>query len=75
MRRFSFYTYKSRLLLRKSKSYQEGESKIRNISRDEWDPLEGVGILQVVILSLDEPVTEVILLSDSGQENDEIETV
>jgi len=32
-----------------------------DIGGDEWDPLEGIGILEIGTLSLDEPVIEAIL--------------
>ena len=46
-----------------------------NIGGDEWDPLEGTGILEVATLSLDEPDLESIFFTDYGQKNDEIETI
>ena len=64
-----------RLLLRRTKSYHEGETKMWDIGGDEWDPFEGAGILQVASLSLDEPDLETVLFTDDGEGNNEIETV
>ncbi|KAJ1376945.1 hypothetical protein SESBI_49404 [Sesbania bispinosa] len=64
-----------RLLSRKGKSYKEGESKLWDLAADEWDPSEGVGVLEVASLSLDEPDLEAVLFIDDGDGNDEIDTV
>ncbi|KAJ1381854.1 Zinc finger, BED-type [Sesbania bispinosa] len=64
-----------RLLSRKGKSYKEGESKLWDLAADEWDPSEGVGVLEVASLSLDEPDLEAVLFTDDGDGNDEIDTV
>ncbi|KAJ1440769.1 Zinc finger, BED-type [Sesbania bispinosa] len=45
------------------------------IMYDEWDPSEGVGVLEVASLSLDEPDLEAVLFNDDGDGNDEIDTV
>ena len=46
-----------------------------DIGGDEWDSIEGVEILDVVILSLDKLDLKAILLTNYGQKNYEIEIV
>ena len=52
-----------RLLLRISPNYKEGESKMRDIGRDDFDSMDikNVGILEIADLSLNEPELEAIL--------------
>ncbi|XP_027342768.1 uncharacterized protein LOC113855350 [Abrus precatorius] len=64
-----------RLLSRKSKNYSEGESRMWDIGGDEWDSIEGVGILEVASLSLDEPDLEAVIFTDDVEGNNEIDTV
>ncbi|KAI5409231.1 hypothetical protein KIW84_054870 [Lathyrus oleraceus] len=53
---------------RKSKNYNEGETKMWDIGGDECSLSDGAGILEVVSLSLDEPNMEAILLQKTGKE-------
>ncbi|KAJ1403117.1 Ribonuclease H-like superfamily [Sesbania bispinosa] len=64
-----------RLLSRKGKSYKEGESKLWDLAGDEWDPSEGVGVLEVASLSLDELDLEAVLFTDDEDGTDEIDIV
>lgn len=64
-----------RLLSRKSKNYNERETKMWNIGGDEWSLSDGDGILEVASLSLDEPNMEAILFTEDEEGNSEIDTV
>ncbi|KAJ7971487.1 Dimer_Tnp_hAT domain-containing protein [Quillaja saponaria] len=60
-----------RLLSRKNESYTTGQSKMWDISGDEWDPLEGAGVLEIANLSLDELDLESVLFTDDDDINDD----
>ncbi|GAV66128.1 LOW QUALITY PROTEIN: DUF659 domain-containing protein/Dimer_Tnp_hAT domain-containing protein, partial [Cephalotus follicularis] len=53
-----------RLLSRKSPQYAQGETKMWDIGGDAFDSLEDIGVLEVAILSLDEPEIESIVFLD-----------
>ncbi|MCI23145.1 hypothetical protein A2U01_0044323 [Trifolium medium] len=46
-----------------------------NIGGDEWNLSDGAGILEVASLSFDEPDMEVVLFTDDGEGNRDIDTV
>ncbi|GAU32553.1 hypothetical protein TSUD_218110 [Trifolium subterraneum] len=60
-----------RLLSRNNKTYKEGPTKMWDIGGDEFDLVDGAGILEVAIasLSLDEPELEAALFNDDGDGN------
>ncbi|TXG51793.1 hypothetical protein EZV62_024317 [Acer yangbiense] len=60
-----------RLLSRKSNIYLRGESKMWDIAGDSFDFLEGVWLLEVANLSLDEPKLETTIFND----NEEVEVM
>ncbi|CAL5211332.1 unnamed protein product [Lathyrus oleraceus] len=64
-----------RLLSRKSENYNEGETKMWDIGGDEWSLSDGVDILEVVSLSLDEPNMEAIIFTKDEEGNSDIDTV
>ncbi|CAL5185600.1 unnamed protein product [Lathyrus oleraceus] len=64
-----------RLLSRKSNNYNKGETKMWDIGGDEWSFSDGVGILEVASLSLDEPNMEAILFIEYEEGNSDIDTV
>ncbi|XP_020255885.1 uncharacterized protein LOC109832844 [Asparagus officinalis] len=53
-----------RLLSRSSKEYMEGESRMWDIGGDAFDSFKGVGILDVVALSLDESTMEAVVFEE-----------
>lgn len=53
-----------RLLSRRSPNYHEGENKMWDVGGDAFDSLDGVGVLEIADLSLDEPDLEVVLFVD-----------
>ncbi|GAU49563.1 hypothetical protein TSUD_191890 [Trifolium subterraneum] len=58
-----------RLLSRNNKTYKEGPTKMWDIGGDEFDLVDGAGILEVASLSLDEPELEAALFNDDGDGN------
>ncbi|KAL6493432.1 hypothetical protein OROGR_032211 [Orobanche gracilis] len=58
-----------RLLSRKSPQYSTGESRMWDIGGDTFDTMDGVGILEVANLSLDEPEMEGMLFTRDDVEN------
>ncbi|XP_038701981.1 uncharacterized protein LOC119998684 [Tripterygium wilfordii] len=60
-----------RLLSRKSEQYSKGESRMWDVAGDSFDPLDGVGELEIANLSLDEPELEAVLFGqgDDAQDN------
>ncbi|CAJ2633433.1 unnamed protein product [Trifolium pratense] len=58
-----------RLLSRNNKNYKEGETKMWDIYGDEWNMSDGVGLLEVASLSLDEPDLEAVLFDDADDED------
>lgn len=63
------------LLSRKSKNYNEGETKMWDVGGDEWSLSDGAGILEVTSLCLDEPNIEAILFAEDEEGNSDIDTV
>jgi hypothetical protein len=64
------------LLSRKSKSYNEGETKMWDIGGDEWNLSDGAGILEVASHFLDELDMEVFFFfTDDGEGNSDIDIV
>ena len=61
-----------RLLSRSSPQYKEGNTKLWDIGGDEFDSLEGAGLLEITSLTL-EPDMEAILFTDEGELGDENE--
>ncbi|KAG6527898.1 hypothetical protein ZIOFF_010032 [Zingiber officinale] len=61
------------LLSRRTRHYSEGESKMWDVGADGFDSIdiEGVAILEIVNLSLDEPKLESVLFANKGGVGDE----
>jgi len=62
-------------LARKNGEYNQGSSKMWDISGDTWDGFDDVGNLRVTTLSLDEPNMQVALFRDDTQGEDEINII
>ncbi|CAL5201486.1 unnamed protein product [Lathyrus oleraceus] len=63
------------LLSRKSKNYNEGETKMWDIAGDEWSLSDGADTLEVASISLDEPNMEAILFTEDEEGNSDIDIV
>ena len=59
------------LLSRRSSNYLEGENKMWDVDGDAFDSLDGLGILEIADLSLDEPDLEAGLFMD-GDDDEEV---
>ncbi|KAK8930493.1 hypothetical protein KSP39_PZI016120 [Platanthera zijinensis] len=63
-----------RLLSRRNELYNQGRSKMWDIGGDAWaNPFDGVGMLTIANLSLDEPEIEDALISNNTEEDEENE--
>ncbi|KAJ1415271.1 hypothetical protein SESBI_18227 [Sesbania bispinosa] len=70
-----FDSLQDRWNLKPKECYKEEESKLWDFAADEWDPSEGVGVLEVASLSLDGPNSKDVLFTYDGDGNDEFDTV
>ncbi|KAI8549143.1 hypothetical protein RHMOL_Rhmol06G0003800 [Rhododendron molle] len=59
-----------RLLLRRTRQYMEGQTKMWDIVRDVFDSFGDVGELDIAQLSLDEPEVEAVVFTNDGDDGE-----
>lgn len=59
-----------RLLSRQTPQYAQGETSMWDVGGDAFDSLDGVGLLEIASLSLDEPEMEAILFTKGNVEDE-----